>query len=71
MTDPRRREAWHVVEFDRRDRRLRGAAARMLVDKFREFWPHAWPGIESAEAEVEEALSDEKVAFAALAPAIR
>jgi aminoglycoside 6'-N-acetyltransferase I len=69
VTDPRRPDTWHIVEFDRGAGRLRAAAAQMLVDEFREFWPDAWPGIESAVAEVEEALSHENVAFAALAPA--
>lgn len=36
-------------------------AAAMLVNAFRENWPEAWPDIESARAEVQEALEAEKI----------
>jgi aminoglycoside 6'-N-acetyltransferase I len=48
------------------DAALRAAAARLLVDEFREHWPDAWPTLADAEREVELALAPEKVALAAL-----
>jgi aminoglycoside 6'-N-acetyltransferase I len=41
-------------------------AARLLVDAFRAHWPNAWPDIDSAREEVDEALEPEKIARAAL-----
>ena len=55
-----------IVPFDAGDPALRRAAARQLVEEFREHWPDAWPTLEGAEAEVETALAADKVALAAL-----
>jgi len=41
-------------------------AASLLVEGFREHWPNAWPEIESALAEVREALSEGRVCRAAV-----
>lgn len=64
-----RRAGWEVTVFDAGDADLREAAARLLVDEFREIAPMAWPGLELAEREVSEALTSEKIAFAALSVA--
>lgn len=66
MTTERDASEARIVEFDRRDRALRRAAAQLLVEEFRDAWPNAWPTLEHAEAEVEDALLSEKLAFAAL-----
>ncbi len=42
------------------------AAARLLVDGFRQHWPAAWPDLPSAREEVREALEPGKVCRAAL-----
>ena len=55
-----------VAPLDAHDHELRRAAARQLVDEFREHWPDAWPTLEDAETEVGLALAPEKVALAAL-----
>jgi aminoglycoside 6'-N-acetyltransferase I len=44
----------------------REEAAHLLVDGFREHWPNAWPDMESARQEVEEALEAEKLCCAAV-----
>jgi aminoglycoside 6'-N-acetyltransferase I len=44
----------------------REEAARLLVVGFREHWPDAWPDIESARAEVEEALASDKLCRVAI-----
>lgn len=56
-----------VGSFDGRDAELRRQAAEMLVEEFREHWPDAWPTLDAAEAEVDDALTAGKVAFAAIA----
>lgn len=56
-----------ITPFPRDDELVRRLAAQMLVDEFRQNWPEAWPTLESAAAEVSEALMLEKTAFAALA----
>src|SRR5262245_60394193 len=55
-----------VAPLDPADLPLRSAAARLLVDEFRESWPDAWPTLADAEAEITLALDPEKVALAAL-----
>jgi aminoglycoside 6'-N-acetyltransferase I len=57
-----------IVSLGQAEQRLSGAAARMLVEEFREHWPEAWPTLASAEAEVELALAAEKVALGAVGP---
>ena len=54
---------WEVEAFPANDRHLRAAAARLLVEEFRQDWPDAWPTLEAAESEVAQALEEDKVAF--------
>lgn len=57
-----------VVAFDASaSPAVRSAAARLLVEEFREHWPEAWPTLADAEREVGAALEPDKVALAALA----
>jgi aminoglycoside 6'-N-acetyltransferase I len=60
--------AVYVVPLGEADASTREAAARLLVEEFREHWPEAWPTLASAEAEVALALAPEKVALAAVTP---
>jgi aminoglycoside 6'-N-acetyltransferase I len=48
------------------DHSLLEQAARLLVDGFREHWPNAWPNLQAALDEVQEALEPGKIARAAL-----
>lgn len=47
------------------DASLLQAAAQLLVDGFREHWPHAWPDLDAALQEVHEALEPGKICRAA------
>jgi aminoglycoside 6'-N-acetyltransferase I len=49
------------------DEQARGAAAELLVEEFREYWPGAWPTLADAEREVNEALEPGKIALVARA----
>lgn len=57
-----------IAPLDPADAALRAAAARLLVEEFREHWSEAWPTLAEAEAEVEEALRPGKLALAAHGP---
>ncbi len=57
---------WQVVAFPAHDPDAREAAAHLLVEEFRAFWPDAWATLDDAVREVDEALAAEKVAFAAV-----
>lgn len=48
------------------DRSKFDAAATLLVDGFAEHWPDAWPTLEAARSEVEQALASDRVALAAV-----
>lgn len=55
-----------IIDLSVVDRPILEQAATLLVDAFREHWPNAWPNIESARSEVQEALQEGKIAQAAL-----
>lgn len=57
---------WQIVPLKKGHRDLCREAAEMLVQEFRAFWPDAWPTLETAEAEVDDALHAEKIAYAAV-----
>jgi aminoglycoside 6'-N-acetyltransferase I len=57
---------FRVVPFPAQNERVLEAAARLLVEEFGRNWPAAWPSMEGAAAEVQEALLPSKVAFAAM-----
>jgi aminoglycoside 6'-N-acetyltransferase I len=56
---------WEIAKLDAFDEKGRLGAARLLVQEFRQFWPNAWPTMESAEDEVAQALAPERLLFAA------
>jgi aminoglycoside 6'-N-acetyltransferase I len=60
------RLSWRIVGLGRDSSALLPEAARLLVAEFREHWPEAWPTIEAAAEEVNEALAPDRVAFAAV-----
>ena len=41
-------------------------AAELLVEGFRDMWPEAWPDLQSARAEIAEALVPERIALGAV-----
>ncbi|NJP04380.1 MAG: GNAT family N-acetyltransferase [Chloroflexaceae bacterium] len=51
----------HIRDLQPDDATLKEQAAEALVLGFREHWPAAWPDMAAARAEVEQALSPEKV----------
>lgn len=55
---------WRIVPLDGSDDTVE-RAAELLVEGFRDLAPHAWPDLDGARAEVREALSPERFAFAA------
>ena len=55
-----------IIDLSDADSPLLEQAATLLVDAFREHWPNAWPTLESAVSEVQEALQGDKIARAAL-----
>lgn len=57
---------WQIVPLEKRDRDLCREAAERLVEEFRAFSPNAWPTLKTAEAEVDQALHSEKIAYAAI-----
>ena len=55
-----------IIDLILSDTALMDQAATLLVDAFREHWPNAWPTLESASTEVQDALQQDKIARAAL-----
>lgn len=42
------------------------SVARMLVEGFREHWPHAWPDLDTAISEVRESLAPDRISMIAV-----
>jgi len=57
-----------IVPLDSVGKRNLQRAAKLLVEEFREIAPNAWPDRSNAQIEVEEALDDGRLAFAAIDP---
>ena len=57
-----------IVELANVGKRNIERAAKLLVDEFQVIAPNAWPDRDSARAEVEEALDEDRIALAALDP---
>jgi aminoglycoside 6'-N-acetyltransferase I len=55
-----------LIDFPPDDDNLIHQAAELLVAGFREHWPHAWPDLDAALAEVHEALAPDKLCRAAI-----
>ncbi len=55
-----------IVDLQPEDESLIKQAAELLLASFREHWPEAWPDLESAEQEVRESLSHERISRVAL-----
>jgi hypothetical protein len=59
-------ESMKIIDLSPSHPALLEQAARLLMDAFHAHWPNAWPDIDSAREEVDEALEPEKIARAAL-----
>jgi len=55
-----------IADLQPEDESLIKQAAELLLVSFREHWPEAWPDLESAEQEVRESLSHERISRVAL-----
>ena len=62
MSDP----APRIIDLPPDDPDLHRQAAQLLVDGFRDHWPHAWPTLEDALEEVRECARGDRSAWAAL-----
>ncbi|HXF84391.1 MAG TPA: GNAT family N-acetyltransferase [Anaerolineales bacterium] len=51
----------NIISPTRTDEHLLYQAAQLLVDAFREHWPHAWPTLEEGLKEVHEMLETERI----------
>lgn len=59
--EQRNQPATFISDLDAGDQEAIEQAARLLVAGFGEHWPEAWPDMESALAEVHEALEPDKI----------
>ena len=56
----------HIIDLSHDDERALHQAAELLVAGFREHWPNAWPDLDAAREEVDEALEPGRIARAAV-----
>ena len=56
----------HILDLRENCEAYAPLAAALLVAAFAEHWPHAWPNLESAMAEVEESLAQDRLSRIAL-----
>ena len=56
----------HITDLHPTDESLIRQAAALLVDGFREHWPHAWPDVDSALTEVRESFGPDRISRVAL-----
>lgn len=57
---------FRIAPFPVADAPMREAAAAVLYEEARAFWPAAWPTLDAARAEVDDALAADKLALAAV-----
>ncbi len=55
-----------IVDLDPGDTSLIRQAAELLMEGFREHWPHAWPDVKAALVEMHEMLTPENICRAAI-----
>ena len=55
-----------IVDLHAAEPAMHEQAAELLVEGFRDMWPEAWPDLQSARAEIAEALVPERIALGAV-----
>ncbi len=59
-------KSMRIIDLSDIDNEALEQAAFILVDAFRQHWPNAWPTLESARTEVQDALQEGKISRAGL-----